>query len=242
MIIHGQVPVQVENNRVFVANGPFALDNEPVDIVDDRLDNTLLLLNEGSQTTPGNGFGVLLGLSFPIRSSDGSMMSAGQMMAMNVMNTMRGMMTGTIVSPAMPTVCPSPVACPPPVTCPPPVSVPTCQFGWTLRGTRCYFFSGKKLPWKYAQSACQAKGGKLAELETREEIKAVKRIASILKRTWFWIGGKRFGKGKFDFNWESTSQKITVSDWAYGKPSNKDGKEGCILLSEMYRYKWNDRW
>ncbi|XP_076080077.1 uncharacterized protein LOC143050857 [Mytilus galloprovincialis] len=168
-VVHSQVP----------ANGPFDLNNEPFDIDDDNLDSTILLLNEGSQeSTPGNGVclavGALLGLSVPIRSSEGSMMSVGQMMAMNVMNAMSSMMTGTAVTPVMPTVCPDPVVCPSPV------SVPTCEFGWTLRGTRCYFFSGgTQLSWTAAQSSCQAMGGRLAELETIEELNAVKSVASV---------------------------------------------------------------
>lgn len=43
-------------------------------------------------------------------------MSVGQMMAMNVMNAMSSMMTGTAVTPVMPTVCPDPVVCPSPVS------------------------------------------------------------------------------------------------------------------------------
>ncbi|XP_076080298.1 uncharacterized protein LOC143051198 [Mytilus galloprovincialis] len=230
-IVNGQVPV----------NGPFDLNNEPFDIDDGNIDRTLLLLNEGSQeATPGNGVclavGVLLGLSVPIRSSEGSMMSIGQMTGMNVMNAMRSMMTGTAVTPVMPTVCPSPVICPSPV------SVPTCEFGWTLRGTSCYFFSGTQLGWNAAQSSCQAMGGRLAELETIEEINAVKGVASVRNKQRFWIGGQRFGQGRFDFKWASTDQPITVPDWALPvQPNNQGGNQDCILLSRPNQYRWNDR-
>ncbi|VDI50247.1 Hypothetical predicted protein, partial [Mytilus galloprovincialis] len=197
-VVHSQVP----------ANGPFDLNNEPFDIDDDNLDRTLLLLNEGRQeSTPGNGVclavGVLLGLSVPIRSSAGSMMSIGQMMGMNVMNAMSSMMTGTAVTPVMPTVCPDPVVCPSPVSgmyyelqynllCLQYVLAQSHvypQYQYQLVNSDGLYEEHAvislvvtQLSWTAAQSSCQAMGGRLAELETTEEINAVKSVTSIQNR------------------------------------------------------------
>ncbi|CAG0900873.1 unnamed protein product [Cyprideis torosa] len=92
-----------------------------------------------------------------------------------------------------------------------------CPSGFVSVGHSCYaVFDEWSRTWDSAQAFCKAKaaGGRLAELETKEEIA---RLKDHLKGNGYyckvyWIGGEEVGDTN-TFAWASTGQRIGDSDW-----------------------------
>ncbi|CAG0907278.1 unnamed protein product [Cyprideis torosa] len=120
-----------------------------------------------------------------------------------------------------------------------------CPSGFVSVGHSCYAVFDKASDarsWDAAQAFCKAKaaGGRLAELETKEEITRLKdHLKGNGYECWsYWIGGEEVGDTN-TFAWASTGQRIGDSDWRSGMP-NLSGLGDAIFLFCSENWQWAD--
>ncbi|XP_036436695.1 C-type lectin domain family 4 member F-like isoform X1 [Colossoma macropomum] len=102
----------------------------------------------------------------------------------------------------------------------------TCKPGWTLYGSKCYFFSDDKLNWHQARDYCRSQNALLLKLEAKDE------RAFVTARTtsdFYWVGLTDENTGQWRWD-DGTPYVMNKDEWEPGQPDNwKDhglGEEG----------------
>ncbi|MBN1525810.1 MAG: OmpA family protein [Spirochaetales bacterium] len=100
----------------------------------------------------------------------------------------------------------------------------------------CYVFEGhtyfrvkKELHWHEAKDRCEAVGGYLVVINTKEENDALKRY--VVANTWIGFSDE---ETEGNFVWVN-GDPVTFTDWANSQPSNGDGQE----LDQNYGHFWD---
>ncbi|CAG0901774.1 unnamed protein product [Cyprideis torosa] len=121
---------------------------------------------------------------------------------------------------------------------------PFCPASFTRVGNTCYYIrnTGYENNWDNAQKSCKAlaPNGKLAELETVEEIYAVTDF--LLKNGnghHYWIGAEEHGREK-EYVWASSGKPVLVTNWYNGYSPDQTTDDVILLLGGSYKYRWND--
>ncbi|MEO8179116.1 MAG: C-type lectin domain-containing protein [Deltaproteobacteria bacterium] len=114
---------------------------------------------------------------------------------------------------------------------------PTCTGAGEFpnaQGTTCYLRSAENAGWIDALASCQAWGGGLAVVDSREEDEFLGRQLDVS----FWLGASdRFQEGRVVW---SGGAPLVFSNWAMGEPNNYQGGEDCVLKT-MPVGSWNDQ-
>ncbi|CAG0910080.1 unnamed protein product, partial [Cyprideis torosa] len=124
-----------------------------------------------------------------------------------------------------------PILCetPPRAQCPP---------EFTPVGETCYYLGDTRNPWETAEEICSilAPNGKLAELETTEEIYAVTEfLLSNGNDRGYWIGAEERGEDEY-YEWASSGKPVFVTNWYKGYGPDP----GTDLTAGIHKYRWND--
>lgn len=111
-----------------------------------------------------------------------------------------------------------------------------------------YMLFDEPLTWHEAKSACEAKGGHLATIGSKEEQEYIEKLVEAGTKKQYWIGASRVDGG---FEWV-TGESFDYTNWDSGEPnchSRSDGEKEDY--AQMYnepnpamggskRFKWND--
>ncbi|CAG0892262.1 unnamed protein product [Cyprideis torosa] len=130
-----------------------------------------------------------------------------------------------------------------PILCEIPPRRAACPAPFTRVGNTCYNITGKSSTWVNAQKSCKAlaPNGKLAELETVEEIYAV--TDYMLKNgnnRDYWIGAEERGRNG-EYVWASSGKPVVVTNWHYDYvPDSRTDDTIYVIGRSSYIYRWND--
>ncbi|XP_063406088.1 perlucin-like protein [Mytilus trossulus] len=118
-----------------------------------------------------------------------------------------------------------------------PLVASECQLGWIQFGNKCYFFSSDSRTWVAASSVCRAHSAELVIIDTEQENAFI--AAEISKLTGeFWLDGTdQFLEGKWE--WASTAQPFSYSNWYPGEPNDRNG-EDCLITNDFHNSYWTD--
>ncbi|CAG0892804.1 unnamed protein product [Cyprideis torosa] len=108
-------------------------------------------------------------------------------------------------------------------------------------GETCYYLGNTTFTWDNAQEFCKvlAPHGKLAELETTEEIYAVTEfLLSNGNDRHYRIGAEERGQDN-SYEWASSGKPVFVTNW-YNGYAPDSGTDDTILLNYSFKYRWND--
>ena len=106
-----------------------------------------------------------------------------------------------------------------------------CRDPWTQLSTGCYLFQPRNSTWYEAKQTCKQSGGHLVEIESSEEVDALRE--AILSETWddtnidgIWIGlNDVFHDGTWV--WDHSGRPLEFSAWAADEPDNFRGAQHC---------------
>ncbi|XP_072548736.1 C-type lectin domain family 10 member A-like, partial [Salminus brasiliensis] len=113
----------------------------------------------------------------------------------------------------------------------------SCKSGWTLFGSRCYFFSRNELNWHEARDYCRAQNSFLLTVESKEE------LGLVLTKTfmaYYWVGLTDENTGQWRWD-DGTPYTMNKNDWNPGQPDDWKnhglGEEGedCAHILENGR-------
>lgn len=117
-----------------------------------------------------------------------------------------------------------------------------CPAGWRHHGGKCYTFINAPYTWFDARVACDAVGGRIAEIMSQPEnafitsmLQALNGSSSVCRN--LWIGLEDFVVDG-QFTWQGSKEVPEYSNWKPGEPNNAHGNEGCVELDCSGR--WND--
>ncbi|XP_062577477.1 perlucin-like [Saccostrea cucullata] len=117
-----------------------------------------------------------------------------------------------------------------------------CPDGWTRYDSRCYFFATHIAhDWVESAHYCSQFGATLATIESERENNFIRQhLLDFAKPVDFWVGGTdTVIEG--DWQWVTSQNIMTYSDWYPGNPSNFHHSENCLELLHNYKYHWNDQ-
>lgn len=120
-----------------------------------------------------------------------------------------------------------------------------CRQYFTASGDTCYHFSTVEKGWTEAYFKCQDIGGNLVAIESQEEQQTLENIIKndnekSVKSGW-WIGGSDLVQ-EGDWQWMSNSPRyIDYSNWYPGEPNTVVNPENCLMMYNLWGYKWADR-
>ncbi|CAG0906089.1 unnamed protein product, partial [Cyprideis torosa] len=109
-------------------------------------------------------------------------------------------------------------------------------------GETCYYLGDTANPWETAQEICSilSPNGKLAELETTEEIYAVTEfLLSNGNDRHYWIGAEERGRDN-EYVWASSGKPVLVTNWFNGYAPDSGTDDAIFLLAGTAEYRWND--
>ncbi|XP_022308519.2 perlucin-like isoform X1 [Crassostrea virginica] len=117
-------------------------------------------------------------------------------------------------------------------------SAESCQVGWIQFQDTCYFFSHTTTNWYEAGNACTLFHSKLAEPRTVADINFLKSHSQSLGRT-MWIGvSDIIEEGRWEYT--STQEVVSHTDFSPGQPENGRTEENCIALWREHHGQWDD--
>jgi hypothetical protein len=100
-------------------------------------------------------------------------------------------------------------------------------------GAACYLRSAQNAVWADALASCQAWGGGLVVIDSREEDAFLSEHLDVS----FWIGASdRIQEGRVLWN---GGAPLVFSNWAAGQPDDYQGREDCVVKT-MPVGSWND--
>ncbi|CAG0909540.1 unnamed protein product [Cyprideis torosa] len=128
-----------------------------------------------------------------------------------------------------------PILCemPPRAQCPP---------EFTPVGETCYYLGDTPTDWETAQEICSilAPNGKLAELETVEEIYAVTEfLLNNGNGRNYWIGAEERGVDEY-YEWASSGKTVFVTNWWHSYSPNSEMDDAIYLAAGIHKYRWDD--
>ncbi|XP_003803470.1 low affinity immunoglobulin epsilon Fc receptor [Otolemur garnettii] len=108
-----------------------------------------------------------------------------------------------------------------------------CPKMWVYFQQKCYYFGEGAKKWLHAQYACEAMGGRLVSIHSREEQDFL-----IKRADWkgSWIGLQDLDR-EGQFTWMDGSP-VSYSNWYPGEPNNQDQGENCVMMRGSGQ--WND--
>jgi len=119
---------------------------------------------------------------------------------------------------------------------PEPDPTPTCGAAGEFLaagGATCYLRSAQNAAWADALASCQAWGGELVVIDSREEDAFLSEHLDVS----FWIGASdRMQEGRMLWN---GGTPLVFSNWAAGQPDDYGGREDCAVKT-MPAGSWND--
>ncbi|VDI19112.1 Hypothetical predicted protein [Mytilus galloprovincialis] len=116
---------------------------------------------------------------------------------------------------------------------------PSCADCYSY-ATSTYRIIEDTVDWKTARNSCYNFGGKLVELETKEENEFIKDTLTYRNAdATYYLGGYMFNAND-GIRWITTpSQAMTFTDWAAGEPNNPI-TELCLGSYGPFKYQWID--
>ncbi|XP_069120934.1 perlucin-like [Argopecten irradians] len=124
-----------------------------------------------------------------------------------------------------------------------------CHDGWISYRESCYFFSRDTDNWAMANFNCQLFHSELVSITDADENKFLQAELRRLhqfdphKNTmcYFTSGTDMHVEGQWE--WATTQQRFTFTDWYPGEPNNDDYGviENCLCLYGHYDFHWNDQ-
>ncbi|XP_073510244.1 hepatic lectin-like isoform X2 [Phyllobates terribilis] len=112
----------------------------------------------------------------------------------------------------------------------------TCDAGWSMFESKCYFFSSTKSNWFRARSMCVMKNSDLAVINNKNEQTF---IGGKTKNIAYWIG---LTDTEAEGNWtwvDGTDYKSSYKNWKPNEPNSYGGNEDCGQVWKEAQ--WNDR-
>ncbi|XP_052253161.1 C-type mannose receptor 2-like [Dreissena polymorpha] len=110
----------------------------------------------------------------------------------------------------------------------------SCPLGWIERpdSVTCYrFWDARKMTWDSAQSTCQAYGGNLVQLNSKEEKKwIIEEVSKYPPSYEWWIGLRRNQENESLWQWIDGSFRNESNNnilWGSGEPNNFRDSEDC---------------
>ncbi|VDI73102.1 Hypothetical predicted protein [Mytilus galloprovincialis] len=196
-------------------------------IVNDIVEPNTPLCNSGIVASFSIGF--LFGrLTTPVMMSDGTMMAAGQMMGMNMMNAVSNLMTGSTVPPVVPMTAAASAA-----TSPTPAQIIcNCPAGFSRIPSdsgNCYLVCGSNSDWLGAVFECRKRGAYLWEPNNDAEVTAVGK--AILDST-----GDKFWTGATDQGNENTVTFALGSGNPFTIAAESDGASSDCVSYEPTKF------
>ncbi|MCO4764073.1 MAG: CotH kinase family protein [Myxococcales bacterium] len=94
------------------------------------------------------------------------------------------------------------------------------------------------MPWLQAAKFCEAKGMRLARIDSKTQSKLLYRAARRIRKTRWWIG-LNDRKEEDRFVWRGEGQ-ATFTYWKSGEPSNIACGEDCAVLAKRGKGRWID--
>lgn len=123
----------------------------------------------------------------------------------------------------------------------------SCGGGWVSlqRSNSCYkFVTEDKQSWVGAQGMCQKLGGKLATLESADDIcwlRGYRSFHPVLRPSRMWLGGHREG-GKWLWKGSLADTAITFSDWGTNEPHGYADENCMAMFGDDAPYSATKQW
>ncbi|CAN2388655.1 plasmacytoid dendritic cell antigen processing and presentation [Pristimantis euphronides] len=112
----------------------------------------------------------------------------------------------------------------------------SCDSGWLIFGSNCYFFTNSKVNWHKARSNCVSKNADLVIIENEEEQKF---ISGHTVNMPYWIGlNDMEEEGKWTWLGNIHKYETSFKSWMPGEPKNND-KEDCAQVLKAGNWKEN---
>ncbi|KAL6464071.1 hypothetical protein MHYP_G00284620 [Metynnis hypsauchen] len=92
----------------------------------------------------------------------------------------------------------------------------TCKPGWTLYGSRCYFFSNGRLNWYLARDYCRSQDASLLKLEAKDEWTFVTARTTL---NHYWVGLTDENTGQWRWT-DGTPYVMNKDEWEVGQPDD----------------------
>ncbi len=98
----------------------------------------------------------------------------------------------------------------------------------------------RKSTWEAAKIYCEAQGGHLATITSREEEELIVKLLDETDITIAWLGADNYNSSG-GFRW-ITGEEFEYASWGIGEPNNTNGNEHCLMLEKRERqgWVWND--
>ncbi|XP_048036666.1 galactose-specific lectin nattectin-like [Megalobrama amblycephala] len=114
---------------------------------------------------------------------------------------------------------------------------PSCPFGWTNFGYRCYKHISQMADWIRAERNCQSLGANLASVRNKLENNF---LLSLLpsSATRCWVGAHEGVQGG-EWMW-TDGAAFLYTNWCPGEPNNSQQPETCLELNFPNGRCWND--
>ncbi|XP_063420003.1 perlucin-like protein isoform X2 [Mytilus trossulus] len=114
-----------------------------------------------------------------------------------------------------------------------------CPLGWVHYDISCFLFSTNALNWYNAHGSCRAHSARIAEVNSVDVMAYLRQMAKSYGYD-YWLGGRDDVIEGF-WQWSSTGENFTVSDWAPGEPDDASNSQDCLLIWKSADYQWDDQ-
>lgn len=113
----------------------------------------------------------------------------------------------------------------------------SCDYGWLLYRSRCYWRSVGEISGSNARGACRLRGAFLASVKD-SDVQAFLQ-SRVMSAGDAWIGGTD-ERHEGTWMWLFGDDPFTYSNWNSGEPNNKNSNEDCLQFYHDKGNKWND--
>jgi hypothetical protein len=115
-----------------------------------------------------------------------------------------------------------------------------CRNGWTKYKTKCLKVFNETVEYSEAKQICTENNATMISIETSKENEFVANLSKkiVPQAKFLWIGAKRTGSGRSDFEWEN-GNPFLYSNWMSNEPDNDGGNQYFVYMSLTYRG-WGD--
>ncbi|XP_040197917.1 CD209 antigen-like protein C [Rana temporaria] len=101
-----------------------------------------------------------------------------------------------------------------------------CPKGWTLVGSKCYYFQKTLETWERSREECTKSYSILLILDNKAELDS---LLPFLEGDKYWVGLRRDSKGSSRWRWVDGTP-LMFSVWNKGEPNNAGGDEDCTEI------------